>query len=379
MPQMEPMGNGAFIRMDSLKNCTFPKRFEEEIAMASAFTPDRFIDEQELEEFMSRPSKDLLEDLSRIEGDILILGVGGKMGPTLARLAKRALVETGRKNRVIGVSRFTNPNHRKELEGHGVETISADLLDPDQVRELPNVSNVIYLVGMKFGTTGAESKTWAVNTITPTNVCRHFNCTRIVALSTGNVYPLTTVHSSGPTEADPVGPIGEYAQSALARERLFQYFSEEKGIPISILRLNYAIDVRYGVLVDIAQKVRQGLPIDLSMGFANVIWQGDANERILRSLHHCAKPAEVLNLTGSDIVSIRELAINFAERFKTSPVLIGEESGTALLSNPAKSEKRWGKPRVALDQMVDWVSRWVEMGGSTLGKPTHFEARDGKF
>ncbi|MCA9436849.1 MAG: NAD(P)-dependent oxidoreductase [Candidatus Omnitrophica bacterium] len=341
--------------------------------------PNRFENEEELEEFMTRPSAGLIEDLSKMEGDLILLGVGGKMGPTLARLAKRALLEAGNSNRVIGVSRFSNPAHRETLEQFEVETISCDLLDPDAVHQLPDAPNVIFLVGMKFGTTGSEAKTWAVNTITPSNMARRYEQSRIVALSTGNVYPLTEVSSGGPTERDLVGPVGEYAQSALARERVFQYFSEENGIPMAIIRLNYAIDVRYGVLLDIGKKVLAGHPIDLTMGYANVIWQGDANKRILRSLRHCASPPEVINLTGTQAISVREAAVEFGRRMEQSPIFVGEESESALLSNASKYAKLFGEPETRVDRMIGWIAEWLKQGGETLDKPTHFETRDGKF
>ena len=347
--------------------------------MKSTPHPEGFENEEELEEFMSRPSPILVEEMSQLEGDLILLGVGGKMGPTLARLAKRALVEAGKTNTVIGVSRFSNPSHRETLGHHGVDTIPCDLLNPEEVATLPKSPNVIFLVGMKFGTTGGEAKTWAVNTVSPANVARHYKDSRIVALSTGNVYPLTDIASGGPKETDPTGPIGEYAQSALARERVFQYFSEELGIPLAIIRLNYAIDLRYGVLLDIAQKVKEGTPIDLSMGHANVIWQGDANERILRSLKHCDTPPEVINLTGKEVLSVRELAVVFGGLLGKAPLFVGEESPTALLSDAAKSITLFGETETTVDRMMDWIANWVEQGGETLGKPTHFETRDGKF
>ncbi len=341
--------------------------------------PDRFNDSEELEEFMTRPTPALVQAMLRVDGDVMVLGVGGKMGPTLARLAKRAMDEAQIDNRVIGVSRFSNPDHQRQLERFGVETIPCDLLNPEEVGALPQVPNIIFLVGMKFGTTGGEAQTWAINTITPANVCRHFKQSRIVALSTGNVYPLTPVDSGGPNETDPVGPIGEYAQSALARERVFEYFSVANGIPMTVVRLNYAIDLRYGVLLDLAQKGKQQSKIDLSMGFANVIWQGDANERILRCLEHCASPPEVLNLTGDEVLSVRNLAEKIGERLGVAPVFVGDEATNALLSDASKSREWFGNPNVTIDRMIEWVVCWIEHGGETFGKLTHFEVRDGKF
>lgn len=342
-------------------------------------TPREFATEKDLEDFMTEPSCELVEDLERVEGDLMILGVGGKMGPTLARLAKRAFGASNPNRRVIAVSRFSNPDHRRSLESVEVETIACDLMDPEATNRLPDCPNIVYLVGMKFGTTGGEAKTWAINTIPPANVCRRFPKSRIVALSTGNVYPFTAVESGGPKESDPVGPVGEYAQSALARERVFQFFSEENETPMAIIRLNYAIDLRYGVLVDLAEKILHGNPIDLSMGHVNLIWQGDANERILRMLVRGASPPAVLNLTGAETLSVRTLAARLGERLSRPAVFAGEEADRALLSNAAKSLEWFGPPRVGVEPMIDWVANWLQSGRPTLGKPTHFETRDGRF
>ena len=341
--------------------------------------PQRFSSEEELEEFLSRPSKVLIETLSQMEGDLMVLGVGGKMGPTLARQAKRAFAESGKANRVFGVSRFSQPDQRTRLEDQGIETISCDLLNPEEVGQLPRAPNLVFLVGTKFGTTGGEARTWAINTLTPSNVCRHFSDSRIVALSTGNVYPLTRVDGGGPRETDPVGPLGEYAQSALGRERVFEFFSSEKGIPVVLVRLNYAIDLRYGVLVDIAQKILNREPIDLTMGYLNLIWQGEANERILRSFCHCSSPPEKLNLTGAEVLSLRNLAEQMGRSLNLSPSFHGREAPTALLSNAGKSIEWFGPPQISVDRMIDWTADWVRNGGLLLEKPTHFETRDGRF
>lgn len=334
--------------------------------------------EHQLEEVLSAPAAEVCESLARLEGDLLLLGVGGKMGPSLARLARRAIDRAGVRKRVIGVSRFSGDGLRRALEAEGVETIASDLLEEGAVETLPDAANVIYLVGMKFGSTGNEPLTWAMNVDLPARAARRFRASRIVALSTGNVYPLTAADGSGPSEDHPVGPIGEYAQSCLGRERMFQYYSQRYGTPCVLIRLNYAIDLRYGVLLDVAEKVYARRPVDLSMGYVNVIWQGDANAAILRSLERCASPPEILNVTGPK-VSIRDLAERFGRAFNAAPVFTGTEADTALLSDASKAVRWFGPPRVSLEQMIEWVAHWVKIGGATLGKPTHFESRNGKF
>jgi len=341
--------------------------------------PDRIESVAQLDDVMTTPSPALLDSLLKLRGDVLILGVAGKMGPTLAILARRALDETGSKARVIGVARFSDARVRKRLDDAGVETITADLLEAGALSALPSPPNVIYLVGQKFGSTGNEPLTWAMNVYIPALVAQRYHESLIVALSTGNVYPFTPVGSGGPTEEDPVGPVGEYAQSCLGRERMFQYGSAQKGTPVALVRLNYAIDLRYGVLLDIATKVHAGRPIDVSMGHVNVIWQGDANTAILRCLEYCASPPFILNLTGPQSLSVRELAAEFGRRFGREPLWAGTEAPNALLSNAGRYVKLLGPPSVPVERMIDWVAHWVEIGGPTLGKPTHYDARDGKF
>jgi nucleoside-diphosphate-sugar epimerase len=326
-----------------------------------------------------KPSDDLLSDIAKLEGDITILGVGGKMGPDLARLTKDAIDMAGVKKEVIGVARFSEPGLQQELEQHGIRTYKADLLRDQQLQELPVMRNVLYLAGMKFGTTGKESLTWAMNSYLPGRVAEKFKESRIVVFSTGNVYPLMPVQSGGATEQEPTGPIGEYAQSCLGRERVFQYFSSLNNTPTLIYRLNYANDVTYGVLLDIAKAVYEKRPIDLRMGYVNVIWQGEANEMALRSLHHCAVPAKILNITGPDTLSVRRIAEQFAQLLKTKPVFVNEEQNTALLSNASESYRLFGKQKVSLDQMMEVIASWIVMGGKTLNKPTHFQEREGKF
>ena len=340
----------------------------------------RIIETQEqLEEILSRPTPEVCDAIAGLDGDLLLLGVGGKMGPTIARLARRAIDEAGIDKRVIGVSRFSDADLRSRLDGIGVETIACDLLEPGTLDALPDVGNVVYLAGMKFGTTGAESMTWSMNVHLPGLVAQRYCDARIVALSTGNVYPFTPVSSGGPTEAHVVAPVGEYAQSCLGRERLFQYGSERCGTSVVLIRLNYAIDLRYGVLLDVAQRVYVGTPIDLRMGYVNLIWQHDANVAILRAFALCAQPPAILNLTGPDTVSVRDLAHHFGRCFGVEPAFEGKEAETALLSNAAKYVDLFGPPAVSLEQMIEWVAHWVRIGGPTLGKPTHFDARDGKF
>ncbi len=335
--------------------------------------------EEQLDERLSRPTPELIEDLARLPGDIVLLGVGGKMGPTLARMARRAADEAGERRHVIGVSRFSEPGVREELEAAGVETIACDLLDRAAVARLPDAPNVIFMAGRKFGSTGDEARTWAMNTYVPALVAERYRDARIVVFSSGNVYPLVPVASGGATEECPPAPVGEYAQSVLARERMFEYFSQVYGTPVVLLRLNYAIDLRYGVLLDVAQRVAAHMPIDLAMGHVNVIWQGDANAIALRSLTLCESPPYVLNVTGPETISIRWLATEFGARLGVAPVFEGCEADTALLSNAARCFKHFGYPTVPLAQMIDWVAHWVKIGGPTLGKPTHFEQREGKF
>lgn len=334
---------------------------------------------QQLDEKLAEPSEELVSDLRMIEGDILILGVGGKMGPSLARMARRAIERAGIEKRVIGVSRFSSGALREELEGDGVETIAADLLNEEELQALPNVKNVIFMAGNKFGTTGNEHFSWAMNSYLPGRVAEKFKQSRFVVFSSGNVYPLTPVALGGSTENDSTGPIGEYAQSCLGRERIFEYFSRKYGFPAVIFRLNFAIDLRYGVLLEVATAVKERQPIDLRMGHVNVIWQGDANEKALRSLTVGESPPRLLNVTGPETISIRWLAQQFGELLGEKPVFVNEEEETALLNNAAKSYRLFGYPRVSLQQMIEWTVQWLEADGLTINKPTHFQEREGAF
>lgn len=333
----------------------------------------------ELEAKLSEPSQALVRDMAELEGDILILGVGGKIGPSLAKMAKNAIGLAGADKKVIGVSRFSEGTLQKELEENGISTIPADLLDDKQLRELPDVKNVIYMAGQKFGTTGKEYFSWAMNTYLPGRVAEKYHNSRIVVFSTGNVYPLTPVKMGGVSEEFPAAPVGEYAQSVLGRERIFEYFSHKHQTPVVQFRLNYAIDLRYGVLYELAKAVKEGRPIDLRMGHANVIWQGDVNEYALRSLLVCSAPPRILNVTGPETASIRWLAERFGELFGVNPVFVNEERDTALLSNSSLAHSLFGYPRVTLREMIKWTVEWIAAGGKTIDKPTHFQEREGKF
>ncbi|QHE52885.1 NAD(P)-dependent oxidoreductase [Pontibacillus sp. HMF3514] len=333
----------------------------------------------DLEQKMCEPSVSLIRDLSLLDGDIMILGVGGKMGPTLAKLAKNAVNASQNPKRIYAVSRFSKGSLQSELEGCGVETIAADLMDDQQLKELPDVKNIIYMVGHKFGTTGNEHFTWAMNAYLPGRVAERFKNSRIVSFSTGNVYPLSPIVNGGVSEEHPTGPIGEYAQSCLGRERVFTYFSHKYNIPQLHFRLNYAIDLRYGVLLEIAKAVKEGKPVDVTMGHANVIWQGDANEMAIRSLLYCSSPPETLNVTGPETMSIRWAAERFGELLNTKPYIIGKEQDTALLSNASKAHKLFGYPSVTIREMIEWTAEWIENDGEVINKPTHFQEREGKF
>jgi dTDP-4-dehydrorhamnose reductase len=334
---------------------------------------------QQLEERMSRPTEADVASMRELRGDVLILGVGGKMGPTLAQRIRRSAVAAGKSTRVIGVSRFSDKAIPAALHSHGIETIECDLLDRDDLATLPDAENVIFMAARKFGTTGAEHLSWAINTQLPALIAERFRHSRIVSFSSGNVYPLVPATQGGATEDAPVGPQGEYAQSVLGRERIFEHASHRWGTNIAILRLNYAIDLRYGVLVDIARKVFERKPVDLCMPLVNMIWQGDANSVCMRSIAHCAAPPFVLNLTGPETLSTRWIAQQFAKRFGHDAIFAGEESRSALLNNAAKCHRLFGYPTVTPAEMIDWIATWIAAGGALSNKPTHFQTQDGKF
>ena len=324
------------------------------------------------------PSNELVSEIAGLDGDILILGVGGKMGPSLARLATQAVAKSGVSKRIIGVARFSEPGLKEQLTADGIETIAADLLKDDQLQNLPDVKNVLYLAGTKFGTTGNESFTWAMNSYLPGRVAQKYSKSRIVVFSTGNVYPLMPVLSGGADETIAPQPVGEYAQSCLGRERVFQYFSSQKDTPILVYRLNYANDVTYGVLLEIALAVKEKRTIDLSMGHVNVIWQGDANEIALRCLHHCSVPSKILNVTGPQ-TSVRWLAEEFGKLFGETPIFTNHEHDTALLSNAGEAYRLFGYPKVSLETMMELIVDWINANGKTINKPTHFQERAGQF
>ena len=342
--------------------------------------PTRFEDVEALETFMSEPTPGLVADLAQVDGDIMVIGVGGKMGPTLARMAKRAAPG----KRVIGVARFSDARARATLEAHGVECIACDLLDREAVLKLPNVAdgvrNVVFMAGHKFGAADNASLTWMMNVGVPMMVADIFRETRIVSFSTACVYPFVPVDGPGADEAMPATPpAGDYANSCVGRERMFEYGSRAWGTPGRMVRLSYAIDMRYGVLHDVARTVFEGRPLDVTMGHADVIWQGDANEQALRLLAHCTTPASPINVTGSRHTAVRWLAGEFGRRFGKAPQFTGQEAPTAWLIDTRQAQALFGEPRVPLATMIDWVADWVARGGASLGKPTHFSTRDGKY
>lgn len=342
-------------------------------------TSERTIDTEEvLEDRLSEPTGPVIETMSRLPGDVVVLGVAGKMGPSLARMARRASDAAGIRRRVFGVARFSGGGEAA-LQAHGVETIRCDLLDEREVAKLPDAPLVVFMTGRKFGTGADTSATWAMNSYLPGLVCSKYRRSRIVAFSTGNVYGLTPVEQGGSREQDPPEPVGEYAMSCLGRERVFEFFSRTGDIPVALVRLNYACDLRYGVLCDLARRVWAREPIDLSMGYFNTIWQGDANALSLRAFEYAQSPPWVVNLTGAECLSVRAVATRMGELVGCPVQFLGQEAGTALLSNSQECLRRLGSPRVGAERLIEWVVHWVMKGGRSLGKPTHFEARDGKF
>lgn len=335
--------------------------------------------ESSFQEQFLQPSAALVNDISKIEGDILIIGAGGKIGPSIARLTRKALDLASKSNRVIGVSRFSEEGLAAQLNAEGIETIVADILDDAQLQALPDAANVLYLAGTKFGTKDNQPYTWAMNSYLPGRVAEKYKNANIVVYSTGNVYPYTPVGSGGASEDVAAEPVGEYGQSCLGRERIFQYFSNQHGTPILIYRLNYAIDFRYGVLLEIAKTVLAGKPVNLLTGNVNVIWQSDANEMAIRSLLHCESPSKILNITGPETVSVRWLAHEFGKHFGLEPSFINEEQPTALLSNAAESFRLFGYPQVTLKEMIAITANWLTSGGEVINKPTHFQEREGKY
>ena len=336
-------------------------------------------DEAHLEELLSRPSPADVAFAREVSDDIVVLGAGGKMGPSLARRVRRSLDAAGVNRRVLAVSRFSEPGLARALERDGIEAVACDLLDPVQVERLPLALNVLYLAGRKFGSTDRPDLTWAHNTIVPAQVARRFAGARIVVFSSGNVYPPVGPSAEGSTEADAPGPVGEYAWSCLGRERVFEYFSRERKTACLLFRLFYAVDLRYGTLVDVARRVFAGEPVDLGVSRVNAIWQGDANSYAFRSLALCETPPRPLVVTGPAPISVRRAAERFGLIFGRAPRFAGEEGLQALLGNPSLCVSRLGPPEVSLDRLIEWTAAWVVRGGRSLGKPTHFEATDGRF
>lgn len=335
--------------------------------------------EEKLNELLTTPSDKLVADIAKIKGDIMILGAGGKMGPTLCLLAKNAIKKAGIEKRVIAVSRFSDAIALNLLHANGIETISCDLLDHDSLEALPEVENVIYMAGRKFGTDGQEYLTWAMNATLPAFVAYKFRKSNIVVFSSGNIYPIVPLHTGGCTEEDKVGPIGEYAMSCLARERAFEYAANQYGTNVFIYRLNFAVDLRYGVLYDCAKKIMDGTPISLSTPCFNFIWQGTANEIAIRGLLHCAAPAVKMNVTGPEIVSIKSTAIKLGKLLGKEPLFEGEPQNNAYLSNASRAIELFGYPEVSVDTLIRWQAEYILDGGRTLNKPTHFEERKGSY
>ncbi|HEX6315131.1 MAG TPA: NAD-dependent epimerase/dehydratase family protein [Gemmatimonadaceae bacterium] len=336
--------------------------------------------EAELDEILSRPTADVIRALEECPGDIAVLGAGGKMGPTLARMIRRAADQVADPRRVLAVSRFSATGPLADtLSEWGIEVVRADLTDWASLASLPETPNVIFLAGQKFGTRSLPATTWVTNVVVPALVADRFRGSRLVALSTGNVYPLTSARGGGSREDDPPGPIGEYAWSCVGRERVLEHASRTRGTPVAIVRLNYAVDLRYGVLVDLALKVANGTPVDLRMGYVNVIWQRDAAAQVVQALAHAGVPPFVVNVAGPEILSVREVALEFGRLLGREPVFTGTESADALLSNTTRAQSLFGAPSLSAWRLVGWVADWILQGGITLGRPTHFEQREGSF
>ena len=333
----------------------------------------------QLEDLLSTPSTGVQDALGACPGDVVVLGAGGKIGPTLARMIRRAADAAGSPRRVFAVSRFQSGTLADSLREHGIEVARADLSNPDADAALPDAANVIFLAGQKFGTTDAPGSTWMTNVVVPAAVAARYRNSRIVALSTGNVYPLSRVDAGGSREDDPPGPVGEYAWTCLGRERVLAEASRVHGTRVAIVRLNYAIDLRYGVLVDLAQRIRSGQPIDLRMGYVNVIWQGDASAQVIQCLARADSPPWIVNVTGPDVLAVRAAALELGRLLGREPVFTGTEAPDALLSNTDRAQAAFGPPRISSAQLIEWVAEWVGRDGATLGKATHFEEREGRF
>lgn len=336
-------------------------------------------DDEELEERLSRPTPPVIEALRGAPGDVVVLGAGGKMGPSLATMVRRAADDLGDSRQVIAVSRFSSGDVAARLERAGIRIVRAELGDRDAIARLPDAPNAVFMAGQKFGTRDLPSLTWAINTLVPAMVAERYARSRIVAFSTGNVYPLSPATSTGSRETDPLTPIGEYANSCVGRERVLEHLSRTHGTPMAIIRLNYAVDLRYGVLVDIAHRIKNGEPVRVDMGWVNVIWQGDANAQAIRSLGHAASPPFVVNVTGPERLSVRDAATRLGELLGVPPRFEGTEAPDALLSDTTLAQSLFGPPTVSTDTLLEWVASWVGRGGTRLAKPTKFEVRDGRF
>lgn len=337
-------------------------------------------DEPALEERLSRPDRRAIDALARCPGDVVVLGAGGKMGPSLARMLRRAsdaAGDTGR--RIHAVARWSSPEAERLVAESGVETVRCDLLDRAPLAALPDAPNVVFMAGQKFGTTDAPYRTWAMNALVPALCAERYPDARTVVFSTGNVYPLSRADGPGSREADPLTPLGEYANSCVARERLYEHASVTRGTPVATLRLNYAVDLRYGVLVDVARRVWTGEPVDVTMGWVNVVWQGDANALAIAALAEASSPPFVVNLTGPERLRVRDVAEDLGHLLGRAPVIVGEEAGDALLSDTSRLHQSLGAPEVPYDTLVRWVAEWIARGGRLLAKPTGFERRDGRY
>lgn len=341
--------------------------------------PDLIPTADVLEEVLSRPTPAVIDALRAHPGDLLVLGAGGKMGPSLCRMARRAAEAAGTRRRIIAVSRFSQPRIAEQLQSWGVETLPCDLLQPGAVDRLPEAPLVVSMLGYKFGTQDHGAHTWAVNVWAAGLIAQRYRGSRLVFFSTGNVYPLSPVSLGGSLESDPLSPVGEYGASALGRERIVEYFSRCHGTPVSIVRLNYAQELRYGILVELAQSVFHERPIDLTMGHFNAIWQGDANAAALASLAHATSPPFVFNLAGPETLSVRQVCRQFGRIMGRTPRFTGSEAPDALLSNSQLATRVFGYPTVPVQQMIHWIAHWVQQGGENLGRPTHYEVRDGRF
>ncbi|KPK35744.1 MAG: epimerase [Phycisphaerae bacterium SG8_4] len=333
------------------------------------------LDERGLEDVLSEPKDETRKVLADLSGDIVVLGAGGKMGPTLAMMLRKASPE----KRIYAVSRFSDKAAQTKIEQTGIDTVEVDLLDESQYTSLPDAENVFFLAGMKFGSSGNQPLTWAMNSFLPALVAQHYKDSKIVAFSTGNVYPLVDVNSGGAAEQTIPGPVGEYAQSCLGRERMFEYFSELYNTPVTLVRLNYANEPRYGIIVDLTTKILTDEPIDLAMGAVNLIWQRDANDYIIRAITLARSPAAILNVTGPDTIAVRRLAEQIANHLGKKPNFVSKETQSALLSNASSCIDKFGPPQTTLDEMVSMIVSWVASGKKTLNKPTKYNVRNGKF